>query len=129
MRIKTALAFFLFAIVHSASGHHSFTAEFDINQPISLTGRITRMQWSNPHGWIYVDVDNDDGTVTNWALETSAANSLIRRGWKRDDLMPGTVITGEGYLARNGSPTANIRTVVLEDGRLLISSMEVQAPE
>ena len=69
---------------------------------------------------------NEDGTITNWACETSAANSLIRRGWKRDDLPVGTVITAEGFQARNGTPTANIRTVVLEDGRRLISSMAVE---
>ena len=105
----------------SGFAHHSFSAEFDIDQPVSLTGKVTRMQWSNPHGWIYIDVENEDGNVTNWALETSAANNLIRRGWKRDDLPPGTTIVVEGFQARNGTPTANIRGVVLEDGRRLFS--------
>ena len=105
----------------SGFAHHSFSAEFDIDQPVSLTGKVTRMQWSNPHGWIYIDVENEDGSVTNWALETSAANNLIRRGWKRDDLPPGTTIVVEGFQARNGTPTANIRGVVLEDGRRLFS--------
>jgi len=110
-----------FLVTSSASAHHSFSAEFDIEQPVSLTGKVTRMQWSNPHGWIYIDVENEDGSVTNWALETSAANNLIRRGWKRDDLPPGTTIVVEGFQARNGTPTANIRGVVLEDGRRLFS--------
>ncbi len=101
--------------------HHSFSAEFDIEQPIALTGKVTRMQWSNPHGWIYIDVENDDGSVTNWALETSAANNLIRRGWKREDLPAGTTIVVEGFRARNGTPTANIRGIQLEDGRRLFS--------
>ena len=101
--------------------HHSFSAEFDIEQPIALTGKVTRMQWSNPHGWIYIDVENDDGSVTNWALETSAANNLIRRGWKREDLPAGTTIVVEGFRARNGTPTANIRGIQLEYGRRLFS--------
>ena len=104
-----------------ANAHHSFSAEFDIEQPISLSGKVTRMQWSNPHGWIYIDVENEDGSVTNWALETSAANNLIRRGWRRDDLPAGTTISVEGFRARNGTATANIRGITLEDGRRLFS--------
>ena len=113
----------LSCIFYPVSGfsHHSFSSEFDIEQPIALTGKVTRMQWSNPHGWIYIDVENDDGSVTNWALETSAANNLIRRGWKREDLPAGTTIVVEGFRARNGTPTANIRGIQLEDGRRLFS--------
>src|SRR5690606_38425142 len=101
--------------------HHSFSAEFDANRPISLTGTVTEMKWSNPHGWIYIDVHDENGEVTNWALETSAANSLIRRGWRKDDLPPGTVLVVEGWQARNGSATANIRSVTFEDGRRLFA--------
>lgn len=105
-----------------AAAHHAFAAEFDINQPIELTGTVTEMRWSNPHTWIYIDVVDDDGNVVNWALETPrAANMLIRNGWRREDLPVGTVISVEGWLARNGSPTANIRSVVLEDGRRLFA--------
>ena len=126
MKFNFALTLLLLLAADSALSHHSFAAEFDIEQPVTLTGKITRMQWSNPHGWIYLDVENDDGSVTNWALETSAGNSLIRRGWKRADLPAGTIISAEGFMARNGTPTANIRTVFLENGRRLISSMAVQ---
>jgi len=114
---------FMAALVsaNTAMAHHSFAAEFDIDKPIALTGKITRMQWSNPHGWLYIDVENDDGSVTNWALETSAGNNLIRRGWKRDDLPVGATVTVEGFQARNDTPTANIRDVILEDGSKLFS--------
>ncbi len=121
MKKLIVLAFILASTSLSTQAHHSFSAEFDIDQPIKLTGQVTRMQWSNPHGWIYIDVENDDGTVTNWALETSAANNLIRRGWRRDDLPAGTTIVVEGFQARNGTATANIRGILLEDGRRLFS--------
>ena len=121
--MKTLPIIAIFALFTSvpALAHHSFSAEFDIDQPITLAGQVTRMQWSNPHGWIYIDVANEDGTVTNWALETSAANNLLRRGWRRDDLPIGTTIEISGFRARNGTPTANIRGVILGDGRNLFS--------
>ncbi len=104
------------------AAHHAFAAEFDINKPVELTGTVTEMKWSNPHTWIYIDVVDDEGNVVNWALETPrAANMLIRNGWRREDLPVGSVISVEGWLARNGSPTANIRSVVLEDGRRLFA--------
>jgi DNA/RNA endonuclease YhcR with UshA esterase domain len=108
------------------SAHHSFSAEFDIDQPVMLTGTVTEMKWSNPHTWIYIDVVDEDGNVVNWALETPrAANMLIRNGWRREDLPAGRVITVEGWQARNGSATANISSVTLEDGRQLFAG----APE
>jgi hypothetical protein len=111
----------LLVLAVQAQAHHSFAAQFDIEQPVSLTGKVTEMQWANPHGWIYIDVEGDDGEVVNWALETSAANNLIRRGWRRDDLPAGTEISVVGYRARNGTPTANIRSVTLADGKQLFS--------
>ena len=79
------------------------------------------MKWANPHAWIYIDVVEPNGKVTNWALETSAANGLLRRGWRKEDLKVGTVLLVEGWLARNGSPTANITTITFEDGRRLFA--------
>jgi len=106
----------------TAFAHHSFSAQFDIDQPIELTGTVTQMKWSNPHTWIYIDVVDDAGNVVNWALETPrAANMLVRNGWRREDLPVGRVITVRGWKARNGTPTANISAVMLEDGRELFA--------
>ena len=103
MKLKILLTLITLLSANSTLAHHSFSAEFDIDKPVSLSGKVTKMQWSNPHGWIYIDVENADGSMTNWALETSAANNLIRRGWKRDHLVAGTVIQVQGFQARNGS--------------------------
>ena len=108
-------------LVESAAAHHSFSAEFDNERPVQLTGKVTDMRWSNPHAWIYLAVEEPDGSVVNWALEMGGANGLIRRGWRREDLPAGTVLKVDGWQARNGSPTANISTVTFEDGRTLFA--------
>jgi hypothetical protein len=108
--------------------HHSFAAEYDSARPVKLTGKVTEMKWSNPHSWIYIDVEVD-GKVVNWALETGGANSLTRRGWKKTDLPPGTVLNVDGWQARNGSPTANVSSITFTDGRRLFAgSSNPEAP-
>lgn len=129
-RISRALLLTAFGVTGNALAHHSFTAEYDNTKPVEFTGVVTEMKWSNPHGWIYVDVTDESGKVVNWALETGAANNLIRRGWRKEDLPPGTRLTISGWQARNGSPTANISSVMLEDGRRLFAgTSNQQAPQ
>ena len=101
--------------------HHSFAAEYDGDKPAVLTGTITRMLWSNPHAWLYVDVKGPDGKIVPYAFETGGANALYRRGWKKTDLPVGVVVTVDGYLARNGSHTVNATSIKLPDGRQLFA--------
>jgi len=101
----------------SVQAHHSFAAEFDVNQPITLQGTLSKMEWVNPHGWIYLDVTGPDGKVTTWAVEAGAPNALLRRGLRAADFPVGSRIVVDGYRAKDGSPTANGFTVKFPDGR------------
>jgi hypothetical protein len=100
-----------------AVAHHSFAAEFDAKQPVTLKGTLTKMEWLNPHGWLHIDVAQPDGKVLNWAIEISAPNALLRRGLRQTDFPLGSELTVQGYRAKNGSPTANGTTVKFADGR------------
>jgi hypothetical protein len=98
----------------AAFAHHSFAAEFDAGKPITLTGIVTKIEWTNPHVWFYINVkDSATGQVTNWGAEMGAAHQLQRRGWRRDTLKIGEEVTVEGSLARNGTKRLNARVVKL----------------
>ena len=105
--------------------HHSFAAEFDVNKPIKLQGTVTRVQWINPHTWIYIDVKNPDGTTQNWGIEAGTPNTLFRLGFTRDALPVGAVIIVDGYEARDGAKRANGRDMTLQDGRKLFMGSSV----
>jgi Family of unknown function (DUF6152) len=93
--------------------HHAFAAEFDAAKPVKLTGAVTKVEWTNPHAWIYVDVKDEKGIVANWAFELASPNGLMREGWTRSSLKPGDVVTVEGSRAKNGSTKANAMAVTL----------------
>jgi hypothetical protein len=106
-------------LAQRASAHHSFAAEYNADNPVSLTGSVTKMAWINPHSWIYIDVKKTDGTVENWAVEAGPPGTLIRAGFSKESLAPGTVIKVNGFRAKDGALRANGRDITLPDGRLL----------
>ena len=130
--MKVRLLIPLVALVLGATpvvAHHAFSAEFDANSPVKLTGTLTRIEMVNPHGWIYIDVKNADGTVLNWAVETVAPNQLYRRGLRKGDFPIGSEISIEGYQAKNGKPIANGRGVKFVDGRNFFLGANEGGPE
>lgn len=112
-----------------AWAHHSFASEFDITRPVELDGVVTRMEWSNPHAWVHIEVTTAEGETQQWQVEGGAPNALIRRGWNRDSLPPGTRVHVEGYQARDRSFRASGRDITLPDGsKLFVGSSGAGAP-
>jgi hypothetical protein len=101
--------------------HHAFAAEYDANKPVSIRGKLTKVEWVNPHGWIHVDVTDDSGKVTSWSVETGSPNALLRRGLRKTDFTAGLEVVVNGYRAKNGTPTINGTSVKLPDGRNLFT--------
>jgi hypothetical protein len=120
--MRRIIAGVVFAVaVCAAAGpllaHHSFAAEYDRDKPVTLQGTVTKLEWMNPHIYFYMDVKDASGGTANWAIEGGAPTSLYRAGWRKDSLKIGDTVTVHGYLARNGSKLANMRTALLADGR------------
>jgi len=117
----TAGAALAAAISLPVQAHHSFAAEFDANKPVTLVGSVTKVEWQNPHIWVYLDVKDDQGHVQPWQCEGGAPNTLTRNGWSRDSLKYGEQVTIDGALAKDGSKTCNMRVVKLPDGRTVFA--------
>src|SRR5215510_5416336 len=107
--------------------HHAFAAEFDRDKPITLTGTVTKLEWTNPHARIYLDVKDDKGNVVNWDFELGPPNGLMRRGWNRNSLRQGHVVTINGFLSKTAPHVANARTVKLADGREVFAGSSFDA--
>jgi hypothetical protein len=126
-----ALSFSLLLIAIPVWAHHSFSAQYDSAKPVKLTGKVTKVEWTNPHIYFYIDVaDEKTGKLTNWALEMGSPNALMRLGWSRNSMKPNDVVTVEASLAKDGSKLANVKTVVLaSNGKtLLAGSSEGNVP-
>lgn len=132
MRMKAAVVVVGIALLlagRSAVAHHAFSAEFDADKPVKLTGTVTKLEWTNPHAWIYVDVKDGAGKVENWGFELASPNGLMRLGWTRFSLKPGDEVTIEGTRAKNGSANANAQAVLnAKTGQRLFAGTS-QAPQ
>ena len=128
MKTKPLLGIGLVLAAWPALAHHNFQAEFDANKPIKLTGTVTRLEWTNPHVWFYIDVAGDADTVTNWAMEMGSPNGLMRAGWTRSSMKIDDVVTVEGFLARDKPNVANARVVTLASTGQRLLAASSQAP-
>jgi hypothetical protein len=129
-RVKSTLwaAAALMAATAPAFAHHAFSAEFDSNKLITLTGTCTKVEWTNPHAHFHLSVKGKDGAEANWDFELASPNGLMRKGWTRSSLKAGDTVTAQGYLSKDGSNIANARSVTLADGRQLFAGSSYDEP-
>ena len=129
MKTITAMMLTLAVAGVPAWAHHAFAAEFDAKKPVKLRGTVTKMEWINPHTWMHMDVKKDDGSVEEWMIEAGTPNTLLRRGFTRDSLKPGTEVLVDGYQSKDGSLRANGRDLTLPNGQtLFLGSGSTDAP-
>lgn len=128
---KTAV--FLVAVMLAAAvpalAHHAFSAEFDQAKPVKVSGEISRLEWTNPHAWLFIDSKGTDGKPVTWRFEMGAPNALLRAGWSKSDIKPGTQVTVSGFLARAGGSVGNAFQVRLPDGRDLFAASSLKDAE
>jgi len=119
--VAVALSCGTLAFAPAAHAHHSFAAEFDINKPVTLRGMVTKVEWRNPHIWVYLDVKDEGGAIKAWQCEGGAPNALTRLGWSRETLKLGDPVTIEGFLAKDATNTCNARTWKLPNGQTIFA--------
>ena len=128
--VVAGAAFAVAAAAVPVIAHHSFAAEFDAKKPVKLRGTVTKMEWINPHSWVHIEVKTPDGKVEQWMIEGGAPNALLRRGWNKNSLLPGTEILVEGFQAKDGALRANGRDITFPDGKkLFVGSSGTGAPK
>jgi len=120
-KLYPAVAGVVLLLAKPMAAHHSFSAEFDVTKPVKVHGAVTKMEWVNPHSWIYVDVKDPDGKVTNWHFELGSPNALFREGWKKDSVPIGLEVDILAYEAKSGGNVGNCRSVLLPNGKELFS--------
>src|SRR6185503_11884268 len=124
-----ALAVILLSAVVPVLAHHAFSAEFDQSKPVKVSGEITKLEWVNPHAWLFIDAKGADGKVVPWRFEMGAPNALLRAGWSKSDIKVGTAVTVSGFVARAGGSVGNAFQVRLPDGRDLFAGSSLKDAE
>lgn len=114
----------LFLMTMRTTAHHAFAADYDESKRVTVSGTVTKFQWTNPHAWLYVDGKDESGKVSSWSFEMGSPNGLVHRGWRKAELKKGDEVTVEGYGAKDGSDVANARTVTMPDGRKLFGGFQ-----